>query len=339
MKRPLIFLTLLLSITAHAQTRDWENPAVLGINKLPYHATLQLPSKQKECKEIVSLDGQWLFHWSKDPESRPADFYQEQYDVSQWGQITVPGNWQLQGYGKPIYVNMQYPFHRDRPSVTGEPNKDWYAYDHRNPVGSYVTFFDVTKEMLSKNLILHFGGVHSAMYVWINGQEVGYSQNSMSPAEFDVTKYVRKGKNKLAVEVYRWSDGSYLECQDMWRLSGIFRSVQLWVRPLVHIADYKVEAVPNADFSQAQVTADIAICNTGKKQVKDIKAVLKIEGTTNEGFLKRLAAGDTSHVKITYTLENPRLWSAEKPNLYPFSVELKTTLWRKSSNISTIISV
>lgn len=325
MKRPLIFLTLLLSITAHAQTRDWENPAVLGINKLPYHATLQLPSKQKECKEIVSLDGQWLFHWSKDPESRPADFYQEQYDVSQWGQITVPGNWQLQGYGKPIYVNMQYPFHRERPSVTGEPNKDWYAYDHRNPVGSYVTFFDVMKEMLSKNLILHFGGVHSAMYVWINGQKVGYSQNSMSPAEFDVTKYVRKGKNKLAVEVYRWSDGSYLECQDMWRLSGIFRSVQLWVRPLVHIADYKVEAVPNADFSQAQVTADIAICNTGKKQVKDIKAVLKIEGTTNEGFLKRLAAGDTSHVKITYTLDNPRLWSAEKPNLYPFSVELKTT--------------
>ena len=162
--------------------------------------------------------------------------------MSQWGQITVPGNWQLQGYGKPIYVNMQYPFHRERPSVTGEPNKDWYAYDHRNPVGSYVTFFDVTKEMLSKNLILHFGGVHSAMYVWINGQKVGYSQNSMSPAEFDVTKYVRKGKNKLAVEVYRWSDGSYLECQDMWRLSGIFRSVQLWVRPLVHIADYKVEA-------------------------------------------------------------------------------------------------
>ena len=263
MKRPLIFLTLLLSITAHAQTRDWENPAVLGINKLPYHATLQLPSKQKECKEIVSLDGQWLFHWSKDPESRPADFYQEQYDVSQWGQITVPGNWQLQGYGKPIYVNMQYPFHRERPSVTGEPNKDWYAYDHRNPVGSYVTFFDVTKEMLSKNLILHFGGVHSAMYVWINGQKVGYSQNSMSPAEFDVTKYVRKGKNKLAVEVYRWSDGSYLECQDMWRLSGIFRSVQLWVRPLVHIADYKVEAMREAVV--ALDTIALPFCDTDRR--------------------------------------------------------------------------
>ena len=217
MKKVLVILASVLAITAQAQN-DWENPHVLGINKLPYHATLQLPSKQKACKEIVSLDGQWLFHWSKDPESRPADFYRENFDVSGWDQITVPGNWQLQGFGKPIYVNMQYPFHRDRPKVTGEPAKDWYAYDHRNPVGSYVTFFDATKEMLTKNLILHFGGVHSAFYVWVNGQKVGYSQNSMSPAEFDITKYVREGKNKLAVEIYRWSDGSYLECQDMWRL-------------------------------------------------------------------------------------------------------------------------
>ena len=259
-------LMAMLQTTAQAQTapRDWENPAVLGINKLPYHATLQLPSKQKECQEILSLDGQWSFHWSKDPESRPADFYREDYDVSQWDKITVPGNWQLQGYGMPIYVNMQYPFRRERPSVTAEPPKDWYAYDHRNPVGSYVTTFDATKEMLSKNLILHFGGVHSAMYVWVNGRQVGYSQNSMSPAEFDITKYVREGRNKLAVEVYRWSDGSYLECQDMWRLSGIFREVQLWVRPLVYITDYKVEAVPNADYSDFTVKVKVSVCNTGK---------------------------------------------------------------------------
>ena len=125
MKKILTITALLLSVAAQAQTHDWENPAVLGINKLPYHATLQLPSKQKECREIVSLDGEWLFHWSKDPDSRPVDFYREDYDVSQWDMIRVPGNWQLQGYGKPIYVNMQYPFHRDRPSVTGEPKKDW----------------------------------------------------------------------------------------------------------------------------------------------------------------------------------------------------------------------
>ena len=304
------------------EVRDWENPAVLGINKLPYHATLQLPSKWKDCKEIISLDGQWLFHWSKDPESRPMGFEREEYDVSGWEHITVPGNWQLQGFGKPIYVNMKYPFRRDQPSVTGEPPKDWYAYDHRNPVGSYVTFVNVTKEMLSQNLILHFGGVHSAFYVWINGQQVGYSQNSMSPAEFDVTKYLREGKNKLAVEVYRWSDGSYLECQDMWRLSGIFREVQLWVRPLVHIADYKVEAVPNQDFSQAAVTANIAICNTGKKKTKNLKVSLNIDGKTIEGHLKSLTAGDTTNIKLTYLIEEPLLWSAEKPYLYPFSLNL-----------------
>ena len=325
MKRLITITALTISMAAQAQVNDWENPAVLGINKLPYHATLQLPSKQKECKEIVNLDGQWLFHWSRNPEERPADFYREDYDVSAWGKITVPGNWQLQGYGVPIYTNITYPFVRNRPSVTTEPPKDWTAYENRNPVGSYVTFIDITKEMLSKNLILHFGGVHSAFYVWVNGQKVGYSQNSMSPAEFDVTKYLREGRNKLAVEVYRWSDGSYLEDQDMWRLSGIFRSVELWVRPLVHIADYHVTAVPNQDFSQAKVTADIAVCNMGQKRVKDIKAVLRIDGMMSEGFVKSLSAGDTTHVIITRTIDKPRLWSAEKPNLYPFSVELKTT--------------
>ncbi len=325
MKRPLLLLALTLALGAQAQTaaHDWENPQVIGINKLPYHATLQLPSREGECQEIVSLDGQWYFHWAKDPESRPAGFEREDYDVSQWDQITVPGNWQTQGYGKPIYTNISYPFQRNRPSVTSEPPKDWYAYDHRNPVGSYVRFVEVTGEMLSKNLILHFGGVHSAMYVWINGQRVGYSQNSMSPAEFDVTNYLREGRNKLAVEVYRWSDGSYLEDQDMWRLSGIFRSVQLWVRPLVHIADYRVTAVPNTDYSQAQVTADIAVCNTGKKTVRQIKTIFMIDKQTVEAPLNSLASGDTAHIKLEYVLDNPRLWSAEKPHLYTYCVELK----------------
>ena len=334
LRRYLVFIASVLTISAQAQNLhsdngtkglaapDWENPAVLGINKLPYHATLQLPSKWKEYKEIVSLDGEWLFHWSRKPEERPVNFYREDYDVRGWDKIKVPGNWQTQGFGTPIYTNIDYPFKRNRPSVTSEPPRDWTAYENRNPVGAYVTFFDVTKEMRSQNLILHFGGVHSAFYVWVNGQKVGYSQNSMSPAEFDVTKYVREGKNKLAVEVYRWCDGSYLEDQDMWRLSGIFREVQLWVRPLVHIADYHVTAVPDKDFTQANVTADIAICNTADKSAKKMKAVLKIDGKTIAGQLKNLAAGDTTHIRLTYIINNPRLWSAEKPNLYPFSIEL-----------------
>ncbi len=315
-------LTLVLEASAQT-TNDWENPHVLGINKLPYHATLQLPSKEKECKEIMSLDGQWYFHWSRNPEERPADFYRENYDVSQWGKIAVPGNWQMQGYGTPIYININYPFVKARPSVTAEPPQDWTAYENRNPVGSYVQFFDVTKEMLQQNLILHFGGVHSAFYVWVNGKRVGYSQNSMSPAEFDVTKYVKAGKNKLAVEVYRWSDGSYLEDQDMWRLSGIFRPVQLWVRPQTHICDYKVTSDLNSDFSQATIHANISLCQTGKKAAKDLRVVFKMDGRELVGNVKSLLAGDTTTVALNLPLEHPRLWSAEKPNLYPFSIELQ----------------
>ena len=315
-------LTLVLEASAQT-TNDWENPHVLGINKLPYHATLQLPSKEKECKEIVSLDGQWYFHWSRKPEERPADFYRENYDVSQWGKIAVPGNWQMQGYGTPIYININYPFVKARPSVTAEPPQDWTAYENRNPVGSYVQFFDVTKEMLQQNLILHFGGAHSAFYVWVNGKRVGYSQNSMSPAEFDVTKYLKAGKNKLAVEVYRWSDGSYLEDQDMWRLSGIFRPVQLWVRPQTHICDYKVTSDLNSDFSQATIHANISLCQTGKKAAKDLRVVFKMDGRELVGNVKSLLAGDTTTVALNLPLEHPRLWSAEKPNLYPFSIELQ----------------
>ena len=339
MKRFIVILASVLAIEVQAQTRDWENPAVLSINKLPYHATLQLPSKEKECKEIVSLDGQWFFHWSRNPEERPVEFYREDYDVSQWGKITVPGNWQTQGYGTPIYININYPFVRNRPSVTSEPPKDWTAYENRNPVGSYVTFIDVTKEMLSQNLILHFGGVHSAFYLWVNGQKVGYSQNSMSPAEFDVTKYLRAGRNKLAVEVYRWSDGSYLEDQDMWRLSGIFRSVQLWVRPLVHIADYQVTAVPEADYSKFTVNAKIAVCNTGKKTVKNLLVQLQMDCPELYGIsvnsdhknitnhrIPKLPAGDTITIELAYHYDTPpHLWTAEKPWLYPFTLQLLGT--------------
>ena len=339
MKRIFVLLVSVLAIEAQAQVRDWENPSVLGINKLPYHATLQLPSREKECKEIVSLDGEWLFHWSPKPEDRPVNFNLEDYDVSNWGKITVPGNWQTQGYGTPIYININYPFVKNRPSVTSEPPKEWTAYENRNPVGQYITFVEITKEMLAKNIILHFGGVHSALYLWINGQKVGYSQNSMSPAEFDVTKYLRAGRNKIAVEVYRWSDGSYLEDQDMWRLSGIFRPVQLWVRPLAHISDYQVTAIPNDDYSQADIEAKISLCNVGRQAAKDLKAVLLFHSASDSLGLSRtvrvspssplqktlplLAPGDTTTVELTCTIDKPLLWSAEKPNLYPFSIELQ----------------
>lgn len=322
-KAILASLCMVAHLAVGAQSNDWENPHVLGVNKLPYHATLGMPSKASERADIISLDGEWNFHWSPDPESRPIGFEADEYDVGSWDKITVPGNWQMQNFGKPIYVNISYPFARNRPSVTSEPPKDWYAYDHRNPVGSYIREFEVTPEMLDKNLTLSFEGVKSAMYVWINGKKVGYSQNSMSPAEFDITDFVRPGSNRLAVEVYRWSDGSYLEDQDMWRLSGIFRPVSLVVRPYVHISDYNIDAVLNDDMSKASLTALVSLCNTGKKRDKGVSVILNIDGKTIKSRPVDIMPGDTVTVALEYTLDNPMLWSAETPNLYPYSVSLQ----------------
>ena len=318
----LLSLAFPMLIQAH-DVPEWENPEVVGINKLPYHASLQLPSREAECKEIISLNGQWRFHWARNPEERPTEFYRTDFDVSGWDYISVPGNWQMQNFGKPIYTNSKYPFQRNAPSVTSEPPQEWYAYDHRNPVGSYVTFFNITRAQLQQNLILHFGGVKSAFYVWVNGQRVGYSQNSMSPAEFDITGYVHEGANRLAVEVYRWSDGAYLEDIDMWRFSGIFRPVQLWVRPLAHISDYYVTATPNADYSTAVVNAEVELCNTSSKRAKGLTVALLIDGQEIKGTLRHLPANDTTHVQLACELRQPRLWSAEKPHLYPFAIELR----------------
>lgn len=320
-----ILLSIILltsSFAAHSQAVDWEDPSVLSSNKLPYHCTLQLPSLQGNCPEIVSLNGTWSFNWAPDPDHRPTGFYAEGYDVSKWGSIEVPGNWQFQGYGTPIYININYPFVKDQPRVTTEPPTDWTAYAERNPVGSYVRTFEVSKQMLSKNLILHFGGVESAFYVWVNGKLVGYSQNSYSPAEFDISSFVREGENRLAVEVYRWSDGSYLENQDMWRVSGLFRPVELWVRPLAHIADYVVEASLSDNFNSASVTASIDVCNVASKQLKDAKAVLSIDGRVLGSAPVTIGSRDTTRLTIALDVKNPRLWSAEHPELYPYSIEL-----------------
>ncbi|MDE6770209.1 MAG: DUF4981 domain-containing protein, partial [Muribaculaceae bacterium] len=219
-------------------------------------------------------------------------------------------------------INISYPFERNRPSVTSEPPSYWYAYYHRNPVGSYITEFEVTPDMLSKDVTLSFEGVKSAMYVWLNGQDVGYSQNSMSPAEFEITDFLKPGKNKLAVEVYRWSDGSYLEDQDMWRLSGIFRPVRLLVRPKTHIADYNVDAVLSDKLDEADLTAMVKLCNTGNVPADGMTLKLHIDGTTITGQPETVLAGDTVTTTLTYKFDNPRLWSAETPELYPYTISL-----------------
>lgn len=326
-------LVVLLAIKGYAQESvDWENPNVIGINKEAYHSTLMLPSKKSECKEIVSLDGTWKFKWSPKPEIRPIDFYEVGYDVSGWDNIKVPGNWQMQGFGKPIYTNWTYPFKKDQPMVMGEPPKDYYSYENRNPVGSYITTFQVSPQMKNKRFYIHFEGVKSAMYVWVNGERVGYSQNSMSPAEFDITNYVKQGENRLAVEVYRWSDGSYLEDQDMWRLSGIFRSVELWVRPEVHIQDYMLTTDLSDDFSTAKFNAKVWLRNTSTSKIKNLALEVLLSGEDMSGGkvekkmsvpVSSLAASSAGTYNLSCLLSDPMLWSAETPYLYEVEIRLR----------------
>lgn len=314
-----------------SQTYDWENPNIIGENKEDYHTTLMLSSSKRTHKEIKYLDGYWKFHWSPDPTCRPEQFYKENYDSSDWKEITVPGNWQLQGYGIPIYTNWTYPFLKDQPKVTGEPPKNYFSYTNRNPVGSYIKKITLPFIEKGKRYFIHFGGVKSAMYIWVNGEKVGYSENSMSPAEFDITKFLHAGENTLAVEVLRWSDGSYLEDQDMWRFSGIFRSVELWTRPQLHIKDYKITTALSDNYQNATIGIDTWIRNMSDSDIKKCKLNINLTGKDQEGKkvnikleeeIRNIPAGAIKKISLTGKLQNPLLWTAETPNLYDCTLSL-----------------
>ncbi|MCQ2145044.1 MAG: DUF4981 domain-containing protein [Bacteroidales bacterium] len=311
---------------------DWEDPHVIGINKEPYHATLDLPTQIAGRSDVMSLDGTWKFHWAKDPQSRPENFYELGYDCKGWDDIIVPCAWQLQGFGKAIYTNITSPYKIMVGSVTEEPDDaSWYHYDHRDPVGSYITNIHLDRKEAGKNYILEFGGVKSAMYIWINGMKVGYSQNSMNPAEFDVTKYLHEGDNKLAVEVYRWSDGSYLEDQDMWRLSGIFRSVRLWTRPQVFIRDYFLKPTLNDAMDEGKLDVEISLDKRGLAKTKGASAKVNVSfnGQTKSVTIPLDApsgkSNDAPSAKgtVSFAIANPELWSAEHPNLYDVKIALE----------------
>ncbi len=261
-----VLAILLPATAAHAQLYDWESPAVFRINKEPAHCTLlPYPTIESAVEDAPakspyyrSLNGKWKFHYAPKPADRPVDFYQDDYDVSGWGQIDVPGNWEMQGHGIPIYVNIKYPFLKE-----GEKPNPPFIPHHNNPVGSYRRTFSIPKTWKDHVVILHFGAVRSAMYVWINGQKIGYSQDCKTPAEFNITPYLRDGENTLAVEVYRWSDGSYLEDQDFWRLSGIDRDVYLVARPKVHIRDFFARPTLDAAFKNGKLKVEVELRNLG----------------------------------------------------------------------------
>ena len=241
------FLALLALCTSHfafaTEQHDWENHHVLQINSEPARAYF-MPYAKKKGDSQLSLNGTWRFHWSKTPEGRIADFFKPGFDCSSWDHITVPANWEVSGYGTPIYISAGYPFKIDPPFVTREPKKDWTTYEERNPTGQYLRTFQLPDGWTSGQTFLRFEGVMSAFYVWINGKRVGYSQGSMEASEFNISKYLRPGSNDIAIEVYKYSDGSYLEDQDFWRFGGIHRDVTLFHTPDVRLSDITVRTVP-----------------------------------------------------------------------------------------------
>lgn len=270
MKRPILFLFILFTNVLFAQF-DWENPDIISRNKIDAH-TVSIPFQDMNqalsgdiTKSIYykSLNGNWKFNWSENPEKRPMDFYESDFDDTNWNTIPVPSNWELQGYGIPIYVNQPYEW-------TYNPKPPEIPHNY-NPIGSYRTNFNIPDNWKDRDVILHFGAVKSAMYVWVNGKKIGYSQGSKLPAEFNITKYLKKGENKLAVEVYRWSDGSYLECQDFWRISGIERDVYLWSAPKTYVYDFFAKASLDEDYENGKLTTEIDISMKFKPGIKGLQ--------------------------------------------------------------------
>ena len=335
---PLAFFasTCLFAQSQDAAPPDWENPHVYGVNKEPARATFTpFPDettalrKDHDSPWVQSLNGVWKFHWVKQPDLRPVDFYKPDFDVSSWKDIPVPSNWEMEGYGTPIYTNITYPFKRDAPRVTGTPDDhSWTAFDQRDPVGSYRRDFEVPTSWTNRQTYLLFNGVNSAYYVWINGQKVGYSEDTRMVSEYNITKYLQPGKNAIAVEVYRWSDGSYMEDQDFWRMSGIFRDVTLVSRAPLHIRDFQVLTPFDSTYENATFKLHLSLQNTGtaKSTAASVEAKLLDAAGKQVLLLNKkvnLSAGKDSDLDLQQPVAKPNKWSAEIPYLYQLELTLK----------------
>jgi len=334
MKRTLILILFLTtSILNISAKNDWEDPEVNGINEMAAHATTysfrtvdDALSCDRTKSAMQSLNGTWKFNFVPESSQRPMDFWKTDFNSSAWDNIEVPSCWDAKGYGIPIYTNITYPFPVNPPYIERE-----------NPVGSYVREFEIPANWKDQRVIIHFGGVLSAMYVWVNGEQVGYSEDSFLPAEFDITSYLKSGKNKLAVQVFKWCDGSYLEDQDHWRMAGIFREVFLKAIPKVNISDCFVRTRLNNDFSKGRIEVKPQIenfskINTSKWKLKgqlyqpDGVKVWNADQqiSTNKRLEESLPQRNNYYFSvINETVENPLLWSAEFPNLYTFVIWLE----------------
>ena len=290
---------------------------VFAVNRVPahsdhvYYETLEEAESASRMKLRHELNGNWKFYYSMNPDHRPVNFFEQDYPCAGWGDITVPGHIQLQGYGQPQYVNTMYPWdghHELRP-----PEIPTY----HNPVGSYVKYFNVPAAMENRPVYISFQGVESAFYVWLNGEFVGYSEDSFTPAEFDLTPYLIDGENKLAVEVYQRSTGSWLEDQDFWRFSGIFRDVYLYTVPEIHVSDLHARPELDSTFTKGTLSVDLKL--QGKPASKISAELVDANGTLVKTSEAENVDGKWS---INLAVEEPSLWSAESPYLYKLFIQI-----------------
>ena len=339
----LFYLFTFLPIVA--QHHDWEDQHVLQINREPARAYF-IPYATRQGDSQLSLNGTWRFRWTPTPDGRIADFYREGFDDTAWQQLAVPANWEVNGYGTPIYISAGYPFKIDPPYVTREPKQGWTTYTERNPTGQYRRTFVVPADWKSGQTFIRFEGVMGAFYVWLNGQRVGYSQGSMEPSEFNVTEWVRPGRNEIAVEVYKYSDGSYLEDQDFWRFGGIHRDIVLYHTPDVRLSDVAVRTVATDEARNYQllVQPQFAVSNGQNGRGYRLIATLLDESTAlksdttavdvildlehraarmNEWYPQR---GHRKFGRIAMEVQQPREWTAEHPNLYTLQLQLCDSL-------------
>ena len=330
-------LALLFSISAYSQSAyegaafqekvppDWENQFVFEINReaprawfVPYGSRAEMEENSIRASGLVrSLNGPWLFHLARNPGERPPNFYKNDFDTGGWDQIKVPSNWEMEGYDYPIYTNVKYPHEKNPP----------YMQKHYNPVGSYKRSFTIPREWEGKQVYLRFGAVSSAMYVWVNEARVGYSEDSKTPAEFNITSFLQPGENSLAVEVYKWSDASYLEDQDFWRMGGITRDVSLVARNPQHIRDFRVVAGLDESYADGIFDLEVEVVNLdpGSEPVCSLQAELLDKGAETISLMEMQVdlKDGPAVVQVENRFPGIKPWSAEIPKLYQLVLTLK----------------
>ncbi len=321
----IIFSLILTPILALAQGDEWKDPEVNAINRLPMHTNYFAFASEQEakvgCKEssenFMSLNGLWKFNWVRNANDRPMDFYSTTFNDRGWGEIEVPGVWELNGYGDPLYVNTGYPW---RNQFTSNPP---HIPTENNHVGSYRKTITLPEGWKGKDVIAHFGSVTSNIYLWVNGKFVGYSEDSKLEAEFDITKYLKAGENQIAFQSFRWCDGTYLEDQDFFRFSGVGRDCYLYARERSRIEDIRITPDLDENYHNGSLSIDLDMVGRG-----EVEFILS-DSKGNEIATQRVSKSGT----IAMEVDAPKKWSAEAPNLYTLSA-----IFRSGGEVKEVIT-